>query len=104
MGTDPKENRPVSDATRRIEQELNLAREQVGGTSPSSTSRDEKLRQHIASLQESLDDLRLSTKYAVFDAEASRRENTELRKENEELRRQLRRLSPGSDTPEGDLE
>jgi DNA repair exonuclease SbcCD ATPase subunit len=107
MGTDPKENRPSpdgvnKDGTEKIERELNLAREQVGGTSPSSTSRDKKLREHIAELQESLDDLRLSMKYALFDTEATRRENAALLKENEELWKQLRRLNPGSDAPEGD--
>jgi hypothetical protein len=33
----------------------------------------------VAQLQESLDDLRLTIKYLVFDLEATRRENTYLR-------------------------
>jgi hypothetical protein len=42
--------------------------------------RHEKLRQTVSGLQESLDYLRLSIKYLVFDLEATRRENQQLRK------------------------
>lgn len=42
--------------------------------------RHERLRQTVGSLQESLDYLRLSIKYLVFDLEATRRENGYLRK------------------------
>ncbi len=42
--------------------------------------RHEKLRQTVQNLQESLDYLRLSIKYLVFDLEATRRENQYLRK------------------------
>ncbi len=42
-------------------------------------SRHEKMRQTIGDLQESLDYLRLSVKYLVFDLEATRRENDYLR-------------------------
>ncbi|MCC6284087.1 MAG: transcriptional regulator [Phycisphaerales bacterium] len=42
--------------------------------------RHEKMRTTIAGLQESLDYLRLSVKYLVFDLEATRRENQYLRK------------------------
>jgi len=47
-------------------------------------ARHEKLRATVNSLQESLDYLRLSIKYLVFDLEATRRENTYLRKLLEE--------------------
>jgi hypothetical protein len=43
-------------------------------------SRHERMRKTVAQLQESLDYLRLSVKYLVFDLEATRRENTYLRK------------------------
>ena len=43
-------------------------------------ARHERLRQTVSSLQESLDYLRLSIKYLVFDLEATRRENSYLRK------------------------
>ncbi|MCC6580532.1 MAG: transcriptional regulator [Phycisphaeraceae bacterium] len=42
--------------------------------------RHQKLRKTVSDLQESLDYLRLSIKYLVFDLEATRRENTYLRK------------------------
>lgn len=42
--------------------------------------RHEKLRQTVSSLQESIDFLRLSIKYMLFDLEATRRENRQLKK------------------------
>jgi septal ring factor EnvC (AmiA/AmiB activator) len=42
--------------------------------------RREKIQSSVAELQESLDYLRLSVKYLVFDLEATRRENAYLRK------------------------
>lgn len=39
-----------------------------------------KLRKGVDTLQESLDYLRVSVKYLLFDLEATRRENTGLRK------------------------
>jgi len=49
--------------------------------SPTRTrERHERLRQTVSTLQESLDYLRLSIKYLVFDLEATRRENGYLRK------------------------
>ena len=43
-------------------------------------ARHTKLQETVHNLQESLDYLRLSIKYLVFDLEATRRENTYLRK------------------------
>lgn len=42
--------------------------------------RHERLRKTVKDLQDSLDYLRLSVKYLVFDLEATRRENAYLRK------------------------
>ncbi len=42
--------------------------------------RHEKMKKTVGELQESLDYLRLSVKYLVFDLEATRRENDYLRK------------------------
>ena len=42
-------------------------------------SRHDRMRKTVAELQESLDYLRLSVKYLVFDLEATRRENQYLR-------------------------
>lgn len=46
--------------------------------------RHEKLKQTVSSLQDSIDYLRLSIKYLLFDLEATRRENNYLRKMLEE--------------------
>jgi septal ring factor EnvC (AmiA/AmiB activator) len=47
-------------------------------------ARHDKMKRTIAELQESMDYLRLSIKYLVFDLEATRRENDYLRKLLEE--------------------
>jgi hypothetical protein len=41
---------------------------------------NDQLQQKLNTLQNSLDYLRLSVKYLIFDLEATRRENVELRK------------------------
>lgn len=46
--------------------------------------RHAKLHQTVSSLQGSIDYLRLSIKYLLFDLEATRRENSQLRKMLEE--------------------
>ena len=45
-----------------------------------SRDRHEKIKKTVGAFQESLDYLRLSIKYMVFDLEATRRENSYLRK------------------------
>ncbi len=40
--------------------------------------RHNQLKQTVSSLQESIDFVRLSIKYLLFDLEATRRENTQL--------------------------
>ncbi len=47
-------------------------------------SQQSELNQSVSSLNESLDYLRLSIKYMMFDLEATRRENSYLRKMLEE--------------------
>lgn len=49
-----------------------------------TAARHDKVKKTICDLQESLDYLRLSIKYLVFDLEATRRENGYLRKMLEE--------------------
>ncbi len=49
--------------------------------------RRERIQTSVAELQESLDYLRLTIKYLVFDLEATRRENTYLRKLVEQANR-----------------
>jgi len=54
-------------------------REKLENLAKETQERHQQLRQSINSLQESLDWLRLSVKYLVFDLEATRRENAYLR-------------------------
>ena len=73
---------------RKMAELLERIRELPGGSvsarklarGDSSTSNGASLNQSIEELQESLDYLRLSVKYLVFDLEATRRENTYLRR------------------------
>ena len=64
---------------------INLARK--------SKEHHNRLQQKLNTLQQSLDYLRLSIKYLIFDLEATRRENVELRK----------RLSDNQPGPETDF-
>jgi hypothetical protein len=70
-------------------------RAQLGQIAEETKSRHERMRKTIADLQESLDYLRLSIKYLVFDLEATRRENQYLRK-------LIDKASGQSPEPEGD--
>ncbi len=55
-------------------------RDQLLKLAAETRDRHERMRKTIGELQESLDYLRLSVKYLVFDLEATRRENQYLRK------------------------
>jgi hypothetical protein len=55
--------------------------------------RSERMQKTVAELQDSLDYLRLSVKYLMFDLEATRRENAYLRK-------LLERQAQGGDGPD----
>ncbi len=59
-------------------------RERMTALAQKTQQRQQKLRKTVHDLQESLDYLRLSIKYLVFDLEATRRENSYLRKMLEE--------------------
>ena len=61
-----------------------VEREKLTDVAEKTQERHEKLRKTVGDLQESLDYLRLSIKYLVFDLEATRRENGYLRKIIEE--------------------
>ena len=52
----------------------------LGALSERVRKNHEQLRESLDKLQSSLDNLRLVTKYRVFDLEATRRENARLRK------------------------
>ena len=64
--------------------------------------RRERIQQSVAELQESLDYLRLTIKYLVFDLEATRRENTYLRKLVEQANREDTPHEDGDDYYEGE--
>ena len=59
-------------------------REKLEALAQQTKDRHTKLKKTVGELQESLDYLRLSIKYLVFDLEATRRENGYLRKMLEE--------------------
>ncbi len=59
--------------------------------------RHDRMKKTVADLQESLDYLRLSVKYLVFDLEATRRENDYLRKLVESQSRREGDDMPGTD-------
>src|ERR1051325_9135942 len=59
-------------------------RKKLEALADETRQRHARLRQTVSNLQESLDYLRLSIKYLVFDLEATRRENGYLRKMLEE--------------------
>jgi chromosome segregation ATPase len=68
-------------------------RDKLAALAEQTKDRHNKLKKTVGELQESLDYLRLSIKYLVFDLEATRRENTYLRQMLEE--------STGKDSPDG---
>lgn len=55
-------------------------REKLTTLAHKTQERHQKLKKTVSDLQESLDYLRLSIKYLVFDLEATRRENAYLRR------------------------
>lgn len=57
-----------------------VERDKLADLAQQTQERHQKLRKTVTDLQESLDYLRLSIKYLVFDLEATRRENGYLRK------------------------
>ena len=57
-----------------------LAESKLAQWADQQRQRHERLRQTVCGLQESLDYLRLSIKYLVFDLEATRRENGRLKR------------------------
>ena len=54
-------------------------REKLANLAEQTRERHDKMKKTVSDLQESLDYLRLSIKYLVFDLEATRRENKYLR-------------------------
>lgn len=70
----------LGELIRQIDQLPPGEREKLEALAHETRARHDKMRQTVSQLQESLDYLRLSIKYLVFDLEATRRENQYLRK------------------------
>lgn len=73
-----------------------------GSSSEKADDRRSRIKASVAELQESLDYLRLSVKYLVFDLEATRRENAYLRKMLEQSSRDAQRDLRDEDGAGGD--
>ena len=64
----------------KIQQLPNEHRPQIEDLAEQTRDRQDRIRASVNELQGSLDTLRLSVKYLVFDLEATRRENQYLRR------------------------
>ncbi|MGY8756509.1 MAG: hypothetical protein ACKVLC_03955, partial [Phycisphaerales bacterium] len=62
-------------------------RDKLENLCKSDQTQRSQIEENVSKLQDSLDYLRLSVKYMVFDLEATRRENVYLRKLVEQIRR-----------------
>ena len=70
----------LGDLIKQIENLPETQREPLHQLAEETRQRHDRMKKTVADLQESLDYLRLSIKYLVFDLEATRRENEYLRK------------------------
>jgi len=70
----------LSELLEQIGQMPSPEKEQLLALADDAKDRHSRMRKTVTELQESLDYLRLSIKYLVFDLEATRRENQYLRK------------------------
>jgi len=76
--------RKLEELVREIESLPASERAQLETLAEETKQRHAKLKQTVSGLQDSIDYLRLSIKYLLFDLEATRRENGYLRKMLEE--------------------
>jgi chromosome segregation ATPase len=77
-------------------------RDKLAALASETQERHQKLKKTVHDLQESLDYLRLSIKYLVFDLEATRRENAYLRKMLEQDHSRGKGDYEAPDTPDTD--
>lgn len=90
---------------RKMQELLNRIKDMPGEADPAAEASDdrsgrrERIKASVSELQESLDYLRLSVKYLVFDLEATRRENAYLRRMLEQSSRDAQR---GLEDPQDD--
>lgn len=81
VGLEEREYRAALDELlQRIDSLPPEQRRRLQGLVGQTRQRHEKLRESVTRLQETLDTLRVSVKYLIFDVEATRRENEHLRK------------------------
>jgi hypothetical protein len=71
-------------------------RARLSALADEAKDRQQRMKKTVVELQDSLDYLRLSIKYLLFDLEATRRENTYLRK----LLEKQASGNPDGDSPE----
>ena len=74
----------ISELLVDIQKFPDLEKKKLADVCSASAGQHEKLKKSVASLQNSLDYLRLSIKYLTFDLEATKRENRVLRRMLEE--------------------
>lgn len=74
----------ISELLVEVQRFPELNKQRIDEPTPTTSARHEKLKKSVASLQGSLDYLRLSIKYLTFDLEATKRENRMLRRMLEE--------------------
>ncbi len=77
----------LTDLMNKIKQLPEQERPTLERLADEAKKRRERIQASVAELQESLDYLRLTIKYLVFDLEATRRENAYLRKLVEQANR-----------------
>jgi regulator of replication initiation timing len=70
----------LTDLMQQLDALPSPAREQLQQLATDTRERHARMKKTVTELQDSLDYLRLSIKYLVFDLEATRRENQYLRK------------------------
>ena len=83
--------RKMQELMARIKAMPETATAGVSASVDQAGERRERIKASVAELQESLDYLRLSVKYLVFDLEATRRENAYLRRMLEQSSRDAQR-------------
>ncbi|RJP33979.1 MAG: hypothetical protein C4547_11380 [Phycisphaerales bacterium] len=72
--------RKLSELVKEIETLPEGERSRLHELAEQTRERHRQLKETVSSLQESIDFLRLSIKYLLFDLEATRRENSQLRR------------------------
>ena len=74
----------LEDELNKLVKEFNPQHTKLTSLAQQAKDNHKKLRKNISNLQESLDYLRVCIKYQLFDLEATKRENSYLRKLLEE--------------------